>query len=794
MNLRFTYEDLVAQLGSEEVHKGAFVLADNGVVDVEMSDDGTDVYSTVTGTKSRLYEQNIAIMTYGKAVQIEGDCTCPVGFNCKHIAAVLLHCLAEGESRPVVLERREKAVPELLAAFRTPVPSAGTAAAAASFGGTTIRLSLGVSAWLDRLAAAAGQTGSPQAVNANQHRLLYVLNPENGAVGGASRLAHIRPVNVRLRKDGSIADPKPYNPDNAERPREQCARFVTDADYDILRDLAVLKRQNRNDGADIALTGNATSHAVLLALLDSGRLRYGNPEGPQLRAGPPVPAEPRWIKTERGEQKLNFVPLNEADRFDCVLPLRPPQYVDVARGHVGAIKTDLTPQLALEIARSPEVTVSEAALVKDAMRQRFRARAADATATRASTPPVPATDTHALPLPEAPDNIETRKIPPVPHLTLIMSTAKERPLYYWYAAEARNEKSCPVPLARLSFDYAGRTIVPGSSQQFIEQLEGDRLILIPRDMAAEAQAAQRLGKFAVVPVAKMPFDVPSEHAKDFFIANGGICSGSDSIKDIENPARYIDFSLNAVPQLVQEGWGITFADDYPYRMAEGEVEWWADIDEGSGIDWFSFELGIEFEGQCASTWSRISPPWWPASRQNCWRRRFRRNPTGVCELCASIQIYHRLPDGRLLTLPAERLVPMLKALLSWSGRAAGPHAADGKLKLHRAEAGALAAFAEATGRGDRLGGKRQRLIELGDACAQCRGLVPVAPPASFPLNCAPISRTARLAQFPARIRLWRRAGRRYGARQDRAGAGLSSPEKAAGRLQTPGADRLRRPA
>ena len=730
MNLRFTYEDLVAQLGSEEVHKGAFVLADNGVVDVEMSDDGTDVYSTVTGTKSRLYEQNIAIMTYGKSVQIEGDCTCPVGFNCKHIAAVLLHCLAEGESRPQVLERREKAVPELLAALRTPVPSAGTAVAAPSIGAATVKLSHGVSAWLDRLAAAAGQTGNPEAVTTNQHRLLYVLNHENEAVGSAPRLAHIRPVNVRLRKDGSIADPKSYNPDNAERPREHCARFVTDADYDILRDLAALKRLNRSDAADIALTGNATSQAVLLALLDSGRLRYGNPEGPQLRAGPAVPAEPRWIKTERGEQKLNFVPLNEADRFDCVLPLRPPQYVDVARGHVGAIKTDLTPQLALEIARSPEVTVSEAALVKDAMRQRFRARAADATATRASTPPGPATDTHALPLPEAPDNIETRKIPPVPHLTLIMSTAKERPLYYWYAAEARNEKSCPVPLARLSFDYAGRTIVPGSSQQFIEQLEGDRLILIPRDMAAEAQAAQRLGKFAVVPVAKMPFDVPSEHAKDFFIANGGIRSGSDSIKDIENPARYIDFSLNAVPRLVQEGWCITFADDYPYRMAEGEVEWWADIDEGSGIDWFSFELGIEFEGNridlvphLAALVAQVPAQLLETAVSPEPDRRF-------AELCAKHKFYHRLPDGRLLTLPAERLVPMLKALLELVGPRQD-RTSEGKLKLHRAEAGALAAFAGQTGVEIAWAENAQRLIQLGDRLRNGRGLVPVAAPASF---------------------------------------------------------------
>ena len=60
--------------------------------------------------------------------------------------------------------------------------------------------------------------------------------------------------------------------------------------------------------------------------------------------------------------------------------------------------------------------------------------------------------------------------------------------------------------------------------------------------------------------------------------------------------RFLNFSTEAIPELAAAGWQIAYSDDYPYRIAEGEVGWWADI-ESSGIDWFGFELGIEFEGE-----------------------------------------------------------------------------------------------------------------------------------------------------------------------------------------------------
>ncbi len=130
----------------------------------------------------------------------------------------------------------------------------------------------------------------------------------------------------------------------------------------------------------------------------------------------------------------------------------------------------------------------------------------------------------------------------------------------------------------------------------------------------------------------------------------------------DDPARFIAFSADSVPLLVKEGWQVAFSDDYPYRIAEGDTQWWADLGEGSGIDWFSFELGIEFEGHRINLVPHLT-------------EMLAKLPAKVIEdavaggadnkfamLCNQHRLYHMLADGRLLPLPGARLAPLLKAL------------------------------------------------------------------------------------------------------------------------------------
>ena len=100
------------------------------------------------------------------------------------------------------------------------------------------------------------------------------------------------------------------------------------------------------------------------------------------------------------------------------------------------------------------------------------------------------------------------------------------------------------------------------------------------------------------------------------------------------------------------------------------------------------------------------------------------------ERCGAVNLYHPLPDGRLLPLPGGRLAPILKSLMQLIGpRAAGP--SDGKIKLHRAAAAGLAAFVDGVGAEVAWAASAERLVALGRSLRQGRGPKPVAPPASF---------------------------------------------------------------
>jgi len=733
MTLRFSRSDLLRQFGSAEVHKGEVVLRSGAVGRVDVSHDGLSLSASVAGSRPRPYSQTIRLSPQGSQVLIKGYCTCPVGTNCKHVAAVLLRCLPRQGNDPGV-RRPAAGLPELNRPYAAVVRGAPKQVAAVT-GQPRRSLSGQVSGWLDRLAAAVAPAERPAAAAGSIQRLvLYVLNYRDAAGGHGTSHAYVRPVSVRVRKDGSVTDAKYYDPGNAARPREQWARFVTDTDHALLRGLAWRKRESENiDRPDIAFGTDPTSRSIFQALIDSGRLRYGEPEGPVLQNGPAIRAEPRWIKTERGEQQLNFVPVGGAERFTCVLPFCPPLYVDFAAGRIGAIETALAPQVALEIARAPVIAISEAVAVKDMMQRRLGVTAAP----EMQAAPVSAAGP-VLPLPEAPANVETRMVAPTPRLALFTAPARNKPSFGWYTPGI-SRPSFALPLARLSFDYAGEIVPHASKLELLERVEGDKLIVTPRDPRSEAEAAQRLADFGMVGVAGMPFDVSPEHAGDLVIApqddddiwdDPDFDDEFDESEETDDAGRYIAFSLDAVPQLLQDGWVVTFSDDYPYRMAEGDVRWWADIGEGSGIDWGSFELGVEFEGvridlvpHLVSMLTSLPPGVLGFALSDG-------GDALVAALCRQQKLMHRLPDGRLLPLPAARLAPMLMALMELIGPR-GQRMVGGKVRLHRAEAGALAAFAGAAGADVAWAANARRLIELGNRLRSGRGLASVAVPASF---------------------------------------------------------------
>jgi superfamily II DNA or RNA helicase len=737
MAVQLGEDDLQRAFDAATLRKGAAICERDGVRHIELSPDGSRISSTVLGSRPKPYNQNIALTkTADGRVRINGYCTCPVGISCKHLAAVLLEHLAlDGDDDDEVRPDRAPSVPRV----PTPQPSPHTPVLEAPSPAAV--LTARTSRWLERLASlSAAPTTSQSAVSGNQRVLIYVLNHENASPPRSEPCVRIRPISARRRKDGSLTDEKFYNPENISRTNEQRPRFLTEADLEMLRSLLWLMRMGTVPGSqDIVLGSDAASRHIFEGLLQSGQLRYGAMDSAPLRVGPSARGEPCWIKAARGAQTLAFVPIGQAApvgaagtdcerRFDVILPLNPPHYIDLAEGVAGAIETGLPPEFALEVARAPTIAASEAAMVKEMMRQRL-------TPLREGEHVPGDISAQILPLPETPDNIEIQSIAPMPRLELMVADAQVTPQYAWYSREANHHGGFQLPIARLSFDYGAEAVHPRAPEQTIERMEDGRLILTPRDIKAEAAAAERLTRLGFKPFSALPFTVSREYQDDLFLAPPEMSSHYEIIAACDDPGRFLAFSADTVPELVRDGWQVFFSDDYPYRIAEGEGDWWADIGEGSGIDWFSFEMGVEFEGHRINLISQLAdilaklPPQITALAQSPEKG------AALTALVDKLKLYHTLPDGRLLPLPGARLAPILTALLELIGPRRDS-LSGGKVRLHRAEAAALAAFAAEAG-DFAWAASAERLIELGNRLRGRRAPDAITPPRSFKAKLRP---------------------------------------------------------
>jgi hypothetical protein len=93
ITLQFSEDDLLRELSAATVDKGELLWLDDRVRQVEVTAGGTRISGNVFGSRPRPYSQTIMLASNGRAITIKGYCSCPLGVNCKHVAAVLLQHL-----------------------------------------------------------------------------------------------------------------------------------------------------------------------------------------------------------------------------------------------------------------------------------------------------------------------------------------------------------------------------------------------------------------------------------------------------------------------------------------------------------------------------------------------------------------------------------------------------------------------------------------------------------------------------------------------------------------------------
>ncbi len=168
------------------VEKGHVYQAQGRVSVLEISEDLTHIRAKVRGSVASKYRVDIRL-DFGsdRLDALEGECSCPVTFNCKHVAATLLEAL-KGEPQPSDMARAGEQ--------EAPVPQAPQP------------MPYEVNQWLVKFGAALRGDDYPAELN---QRLLYCFAPSQD-VGQIPALA-VWLRSVRVLK-AEISPPITRNP------------------------------------------------------------------------------------------------------------------------------------------------------------------------------------------------------------------------------------------------------------------------------------------------------------------------------------------------------------------------------------------------------------------------------------------------------------------------------------------------------------------------------------------------------------------------------------------------------
>ncbi len=100
------FDDVIELCGSVATSRGRVYKTNGSVRELEWQADAQVLFSEVQGSAREPYRQRITIAPH----RLEGECSCPVSLNCKHVAASLLCWIDEQTSAPGADDQTLRAV------------------------------------------------------------------------------------------------------------------------------------------------------------------------------------------------------------------------------------------------------------------------------------------------------------------------------------------------------------------------------------------------------------------------------------------------------------------------------------------------------------------------------------------------------------------------------------------------------------------------------------------------------------------------------------------------------------
>ena len=280
------------------------------------------VSASVEGSDDEPYEVDVSLTFTGdRLVEVSGDCSCPVGFNCKHVAATLLEVAAEGA--PASAANTSKR-PGTTGQFASPAPEI---------------LPPDISLWLEKIGGAVRGDDYPQDIT---QRVIYCVEPYIQE-GRTPHLA-VSVLSVKYLKEGRLAD-RASRVNLASFNLNTAPRFFRDVDVEIA---AAMAREVRTYGQhDVYLLSRAE---LVKQMADTGRAYWRDHRRNPLQWGATRQGRIEWRQASQKGIASHLVVEGAA-----ALCAEPPVYVDEAAGIIGPVECSLPARLVRQLLSAPVI-------------------------------------------------------------------------------------------------------------------------------------------------------------------------------------------------------------------------------------------------------------------------------------------------------------------------------------------------------------------------------------------------------------------------------------------------------
>ncbi len=257
---------------------------------------------------------------------VDGTCSCPVGYNCKHVAAVLLRVMDDEEEAPSPTagpdgrnqgpRKRAKPGDEAVNPMAPPL-----------------------AAWLRAMAAEPSDETEEYPANVNK-RLLYFLGRTVPHGTSAPTLTVALAV-VDVKKDGALSQ-RFTTPDSTRlQHMDPAPKYLRPSDRTILRSLSGYQLDEFR----------CDPPAVLREILATGRARIGEYPGMEVALGAARAGVIGWELLPDGTQRPQLTV--EGTAQTVLLPA--PWYIDAGAGQVGPVTIELLPAVLRRLLNAPPV-------------------------------------------------------------------------------------------------------------------------------------------------------------------------------------------------------------------------------------------------------------------------------------------------------------------------------------------------------------------------------------------------------------------------------------------------------